>query len=462
MAFKYGTTSPTAINYGGTSLTVLQYGINGYDVLDYIEATGTQWIQTNLLSSNFSSKIIKCEIGIMPTSGSSARAYSTWIGCQQNLQYLLRSDYGKLCTYAGGNINYPITMVDNTMYDMSFTADYNNNVINMVINGTNYNYTGTYWGSNATGITLFASHAGEAPWDTELGLGRLYYCRFYDNNNLIRDFIPARRKSDNVVGLYDKLNNVFYTNSGSGSFVAGNNIKGYPVWGKPYSLSISAGSNTSVTVTRTSSPNQHASTGTLSSGSVIYYGDTLTISYSVSSGYKINTATVNGTTFTSGQTFTATSAISVVTTAEVSASWHTVWTGKTIIKTGNNVSVAVTGLNPSAQKTRVTFNGAYYYEYEEYIDFTNGRTETKYTVNAKEIACGVAGKGDGTATFEYWEGQSSTYLPSGYKQYIYAKSVSGNNIVFARTNSTEDLSNYDVIYKYYSITGDLTKVEQYY
>lgn len=99
------------------------------------------------------------------------------------------------------------------------------------------------------------------------------------------------------------------------------------VWGKPYSLSISAGSNTSVTVTRTSSPNQGASTGTLSSGSVIYYGDVLTISYSVSSGYKINTATVNGSTFTSGQQFTVTSAISVVTSAVASASWKTVWTG---------------------------------------------------------------------------------------------------------------------------------------
>lgn len=99
------------------------------------------------------------------------------------------------------------------------------------------------------------------------------------------------------------------------------------VWGKPYSLSISAGANTSVTVSRTSSPNQHASTGTLSSGSVIYYGDVLTISYSVSSGYKISTSTVNGTTFSSGATFTVTGAISVVTTAVASASWHTVWTG---------------------------------------------------------------------------------------------------------------------------------------
>lgn len=126
------------------------------------------------------------------------------------------------------------------------------------------------------------------------------------------------------------------------------------VWGKPYSLSISAGTNTSVTVTRTSSPNQRASTGTLSSGSVVYYGDVLTISYSVSSGYKINTATVNGTSFTSGQSFTVTSAISVVTTAVASASWKTVWTGNatkswsTLHPNSANVAIeAPTSLTPN-------------------------------------------------------------------------------------------------------------------
>lgn len=98
-------------------------------------------------------------------------------------------------------------------------------------------------------------------------------------------------------------------------------------WGKHYTLSISAGSNTSITVNRTSSPNQHASTGNIPNGSTIYYGDVLTISYSVSSGYNINTHTVNGTTFTSGTSYTVTGAISVITTAVASASWHTIWSG---------------------------------------------------------------------------------------------------------------------------------------
>lgn len=38
--------------------------------------------------------------------------------------------------------------------------------------------------------------------------------------NLIHDFVPCKNSS-NEVGLYDTINKVFYSNAGSGSFVAG-------------------------------------------------------------------------------------------------------------------------------------------------------------------------------------------------------------------------------------------------
>lgn len=101
------------------------------------------------------------------------------------------------------------------------------------------------------------------------------------------------------------------------------------VWGKPYSLSISAGANTSVRVNRSLSPNQGASVGTLSSGSVVYYGDKLTITCTAGTGYKINTFTVNGTSISgSTTTITVTGAVSVVASAVASATWKTVWTGE--------------------------------------------------------------------------------------------------------------------------------------
>lgn len=48
---------------------------------------------------------------------------------------------------------------------------------------------------------------------------RIYYAKIWDNGTLIRDFIPAVRNDDGVIGMYDQVNDVFYTNDGTGSFI---------------------------------------------------------------------------------------------------------------------------------------------------------------------------------------------------------------------------------------------------
>lgn len=47
--------------------------------------------------------------------------------------------------------------------------------------------------------------------------GRMYYCKIYDNDVLVRDFIPAVRDSDGKAGFYDLVTNQFYTNAGTGA-----------------------------------------------------------------------------------------------------------------------------------------------------------------------------------------------------------------------------------------------------
>ena len=47
---------------------------------------------------------------------------------------------------------------------------------------------------------------------------KLYSCQIYDWNTLVRDFYACYRKSDNVIGLFDRVNKVFYTNQWSWSF----------------------------------------------------------------------------------------------------------------------------------------------------------------------------------------------------------------------------------------------------
>lgn len=82
-----------------------------------------------------------------------------------------------------------------------------------------------------------------------------------------------------------------------------------------YTLSISAGTGSTITVNRTSSPKGGGATGNLSNGAKIYYSDVLKISFGAGSNYNLGTHTVNGSTFTSGGSHTVTKAVSVVATA---------------------------------------------------------------------------------------------------------------------------------------------------
>lgn len=105
------------------------------------------------------------------------------------------------------------------------------------------------------------------------------------------------------------------------------------VWGKPFSLTVQQSFGSEYRIHRDTSPNQHANISTISSGSTIYYGDTLTITATPASGYKLVSFTINGTEYASGQTsavsqtITVTSAVSVVINTESATSWKTVWTG---------------------------------------------------------------------------------------------------------------------------------------
>ena len=56
-------------------------------------------------------------------------------------------------------------------------------------------------------------------------VGRMYWFRLYDgSDNLLAEYIPCYRRSDNVIGMYDTVAEVFYTNDGSGTFTKGADV----------------------------------------------------------------------------------------------------------------------------------------------------------------------------------------------------------------------------------------------
>lgn len=53
------------------------------------------------------------------------------------------------------------------------------------------------------------------------------YLKAYKNGALVLHLVPVKRNRDNVLGLYDLVAHKFYTNTGTGSFIAGTELGGF-------------------------------------------------------------------------------------------------------------------------------------------------------------------------------------------------------------------------------------------
>ena len=61
------------------------------------------------------------------------------------------------------------------------------------------------------------------------GYGAIYYCKvFNDVGALVRHYIPVRRDSDGVLGMYDTTTRAFLQNVGTGTFTAGADLDTFP------------------------------------------------------------------------------------------------------------------------------------------------------------------------------------------------------------------------------------------
>lgn len=187
-----------------------------YQQVEYIESTGTQYIDT----------------GFIPNSNTSIEMKASNTSTTNACLYCARGTSGyQDSTYTAFLINGTSLRVDyyNTAYDNLITAVRDTQYIykqykNLVyIDGKLVKTLPEANFSSKYNMYLLASHRGEAEL-TNIGKVKLNYCKIWDGDTLVRDFIPCYRKSDNVVGMYDLVNDVFYTNAGTGEFEKGSNV----------------------------------------------------------------------------------------------------------------------------------------------------------------------------------------------------------------------------------------------
>ena len=187
--------------------------------LDYIQSTGTQYINTGYKPT---SEKLKIHIDFkQDTSASSQSLFGSEdnkTSSSRQWSIVSHGGAGSYAHYLGNTSGYlSHSLPINQIHD--YTVEANNGNFSVELNGKIQ--TGTYSGAllKTYDILIFANNIDGTPG--QFAKNKLYSFKIWDNDVLVRDMIPCK-KEDGTVGMFDKISQKFYANAGSGTFTAGN------------------------------------------------------------------------------------------------------------------------------------------------------------------------------------------------------------------------------------------------
>jgi len=187
---------------------------SGYTALEYIESTGTQYIDTGVPRSSRTFDL-EVDVSFADTTGryliGTSRNSPGYCGRASDgkfeFQYSLRTSMSSgvnervKMRYYGGPRFVHFTVTKN---GISETLEFNN------VSDSITTRTFVIYGNNRVENDI-----------AQILNGKIYLAKVSIDNDLKRDLIPARRDSDNEIGMYDLVSNTFFTNAGTGEFIAG-------------------------------------------------------------------------------------------------------------------------------------------------------------------------------------------------------------------------------------------------
>lgn len=208
-----------------------------YTLLDYIQSSGTQYIVTDFVpTSDFKHTIVfeglnssSTSTYITGTTHTAGRAGNTRITSGK-----IDRVFGNDPSNSNSSSNYKNLINDSNNVSVVNTKsvlvmDLHNNAANTItLNGTDITSSNTGTITSTSALSLFAYGAGS--YKSTI---RLYRSTIEQGGVVVHNYVPARRNSDGELGVYDVITGNFFTNAGTGTFVASDTVlvsaqAGYP------------------------------------------------------------------------------------------------------------------------------------------------------------------------------------------------------------------------------------------
>lgn len=173
-----------------------------YDAeVEYIESTGTQWIDTGINLRN----TMQAQMSFNTTALQSANEalFGVWYDNVSVPQFMLWIRNTNKWGVSGNNIS-----VSGVTNNKNVTAN------------TNYSVTINATQAQASDATLYVFARNNDANDYVPSSMRLFSLKITINNALVRDYIPVRVGTTGY--LYDKISGQLFANIGTGNFIIGN------------------------------------------------------------------------------------------------------------------------------------------------------------------------------------------------------------------------------------------------
>ena len=232
----YGTL-PSDVTKSGYTLAGWSLLPSGYTQVDYIQSSGTQYIDTEYYWTHENIGIHFDGTVLSNPTYQSLFGNEEYTTSSYGTRYFSGIPHGYNGSYSiwignGAQGGRSITIGDRFTIDIETTKNKNLSVsFNGIKAGVSPNYSGSvmthdsaYIESNAAttvgNIFIFANHNTGGGYNDvaiqNISSMRLYAFKMYDNNVLVRDFIPCINDTTGKVGLYDLVEGKFYGNKASG------------------------------------------------------------------------------------------------------------------------------------------------------------------------------------------------------------------------------------------------------
>ena len=194
-----GTNSGDILVWNGSAWVSKPLWQANYQPVDYIEVSGTQHINLGTFTSD--RIVADFQYTSAPTAGnmflsSGTSSSGLWLG--GNANYFR---YG----VSGSSYNAPAIDTERHIMDISTTAQYFDGSLIA-------SHTGT------VGSKYYRVFANGDDGTLKVQHGRLYNAKLYYQGEIIVDLVPCYHILTKTIGLYDVVNNQFYTNAGTGNF----------------------------------------------------------------------------------------------------------------------------------------------------------------------------------------------------------------------------------------------------